>query len=80
VSNKSEELADRIIGELNRSITFLEGSGGYKKENKHVIYCIVTSKEIVKLKEIIDRIDPSAFLIINDVIEVRGSTFKSVGI
>lgn len=80
VSNKSEELADRIIGELNRSITFLEGSGGYKKENKHVIYCIVTSKEIVKLKEIIDKVDPSAFLIINDVIEVRGSTFKSVGI
>ncbi len=80
VSNKSEELADRIIGELNRSVTFLEGSGGYKKENKHVIYCIVTSKEIVKLKDIIDRVDPSAFLIINDVVEVKGSTFKSVGI
>ncbi len=80
VSNKSEELAEEIIKDLNRSITFLEGIGGYKKESKHVIYCIVTSKEIVKLKHIIDKIDPSAFLIINDVVEVKGSTFKSVGI
>lgn len=80
VSNKPEELAEEIINKLNRSVTFLEGMGGYKKENKHIIYCIVVSREVVKLKHIVDTIDPEAFLIINDVVEVRGSTFKEIGI
>lgn len=80
VSDKSEELTTEIIKRLNRSITLLEGRGGYKKENKEVIYCIVKSNEIVKLKEIVNNIDPYAFLIINDVVEVKGSTFKEVGI
>lgn len=80
VSNKSEELTTAIISRLNRSITLLEGKGGYKKEDKEVIYCIVRSNEIIKLKDIVDSIDPRAFLIINDVVEVKGSTFKEVGI
>lgn len=80
VSNKSEELTSAIIFGLNRTITLLEGKGGYKKEDKEVIYCIVKANEIVKLKDIVDSIDPTAFLIINDVVEVKGSTFKEVGI
>lgn len=80
VSNKSEELTAAIISKLNRSITLLEGRGGYKREDKEVIYCIVKSNEVIKLKDIVDSIDPTAFLIINDVVEVKGSTFKEVGI
>ncbi len=80
VSAKSDELTSAIIFGLNRSVTLLEGKGGYKKEDKEVLYCIVKANEIVKLKDIVDSIDPSAFLIINDVVEVKGSTFKEVGI
>ncbi|SDY96931.1 Uncharacterized membrane-anchored protein YitT, contains DUF161 and DUF2179 domains [Proteiniborus ethanoligenes] len=79
VSDKSEELAKAIIEELHRGVTFLEGMGGYKKENKKVIYCIVTSSEVVKLKNIVELIDPKAFLTINDIVEVKGSSFQSVG-
>ena len=80
VSDRSEELAEEIIKKLNRSVTFLEGMGGYKKENKKVIYLIVTSNEIVRLKNIVERIDKNAFLTINDIVEVKGSGFKNVGI
>lgn len=80
VSSKSDEIAEEIIKKLKRSVTFLEGMGGYKKENKHIIYCIVVSNEVIKLKHIVDRIDPEAFLTINDVVEVKGSTFKEIGI
>ena len=80
VSTKPEELTSAIIFGLNRSVTLLEGKGGYKKEDKEVLYCIVKSNEIVKLKDIVDSIDPAAFLIINDVVEVKGSTFEEVGI
>lgn len=79
VSNKSEEIGNEIIDKLQRGITFLEGMGGYKKENTKVIYCIITSNEVVRLKNIVDRIDSAAFIIINDVVEVKGSCFKSVG-
>lgn len=80
VSDKSKELADTIIYKLNRGVTLLEGVGAYTNENKKVIYCIVTSREIPKLEEIVDKIDPNAFLTINEVVEVKGRGFKNVGI
>ncbi len=80
VSSKSEEITRAIIYGLKRSVTLLEGRGGYKREDQEVLYCIVKANEVVKLKYIVDSIDPTAFLIINDVVEVKGSTFKKVGI
>ncbi|QQY79984.1 uncharacterized membrane-anchored protein YitT (DUF2179 family) [Keratinibaculum paraultunense] len=80
VSDKAEELAKAIIHKLNRGVTFLDGIGGYTKENKKVIYCIVTSRETAKLKSIMDEIDPMAFFTVSDVVEVRGSGFKNVGV
>lgn len=80
ISDKSEELAESIMTRLNRGVTFLEGIGGYTKAHKKVIYCIITSSETVLLKNLIEEIDPNAFLTINDVVEVKGSSFQSIGI
>lgn len=80
VSDKSEEIAQEIIISLKRGVTFLEGMGAYSKESKQIIYCIIVSKEVVNVKNIINEIDPSAFLIITDVVEVKGTGFKKVGI
>ncbi len=79
VSDKSEELANAIIKRLHRGVTFLEGIGGYTNEDKKVIYCIITSRETAKLKNIVDEIDPNAFLTINDVVEVKGRGFQNIG-
>jgi len=80
VSEKPDEVADVILKEIHRGVTFLHGSGGYTNENKKVIYCIVTSRETAKLKEVVEKIDPNAFFIVNDVVEVRGKGFKNVGV
>lgn len=80
VSEKADLVAEAILNQLNRGVTFLEGMGGYTHEDKKVIYCIVTSRETAKLKEIVEEIDPMAFFTINDVVEVRGKGFKNVGI
>lgn len=80
VSGLSETIAKEIITKLNRGVTFLEGMGAYSKENMQVIYCIITSNEVIKVKNIVDKVDPTAFLIINDVVEVKGSGFKDMGI
>ncbi len=75
ISDKGEALAEEIRNELNRSVTFLEGMGSYKKVKKMVIYLVVNSNEIVRLKNIIEAVDTNAFTTINDVIEAKGSTF-----
>lgn len=80
VSEKSDLVAEAILTRLQRGVTFLEGIGAYTHENKKVIYCIVTSRETAKLKEIVEEIDPMAFFTVNDVVEVKGKGFKSVGI
>ncbi len=80
ISDKEEELAHAIIKELHRGVTYLEGMGAFTNVEKKVLYCIVTSKEIAKLKVIVDEIDPSAFFTINEVVEVRGKGFKNIGI
>ena len=80
VSDKPKEIADEIITSLKRGVTFLQGTGAYSEENKQVIYCIIVSKEVVKVKDIINKIDPTAFLIVTDVVEVKGSGFKELGI
>lgn len=80
ISNKEEELANAIIKDLNRGVTYLEGMGGFTEEKKKVLYVIVMSKEIARLKAIVDEIDPGAFLTINDVVEVKGKGFKNVGV
>ncbi|WP_313756061.1 YitT family protein [Tissierella sp.] len=80
ISEKSKELSTAIIEQLHRGVTFLKGQGGYTQENKDIIYCTLTSREIAKLKEIVNEVDPKAFFTITDVVEVKGKGFKSAEI
>lgn len=80
ISDKEEEIGHAIIKDLNRGVTYLDGMGAFTQEKKRVLYVIVMSKEIAKLKSLVDEIDPGAFLTINDVVEVKGKGFKNVGV
>lgn len=77
VSNEYEELADAITNRLGRSVTKLHGQGGYKDGEKEVIYVVIIRLEISKLKNIVQEIDPDAFLTIIDAQEAYGGKFKS---
>lgn len=77
ISDEYEELAESIRDRLGRSITKLHGKGGYSDTAKDVIYVVVTRLEISKLKQIVEDIDPKAFLTIMDTQEVHGGTFKA---
>lgn len=78
VSEKSVELADRIMMDMGRGVTFLKGEGAYTRRERKILYCTITSPEIIKLKEIIEDVDPEAFFTINEAVEVLGSGFKSI--
>jgi len=76
ITNNHEEVAKRIMTELERGVTGLQAKGMYTQENKCVLYCIVTQKEIIGLKDIVNEVDPSAFVIVSDVKEVLGEGFQ----
>lgn len=76
ISNKPSEISEAILARLGRGVTHVYGKGGYSKEDKEILYCIVTRLELAKLKSIIQEIDDSAFVAIEDVHEVLGGGFR----
>jgi uncharacterized membrane-anchored protein YitT (DUF2179 family) len=75
ISDKNNEIADKILSEMERGVTILRGKGSFTKQDKEVLYCVVGRNEIVKLKNIITYIDPHAFVAVTDVHDVLGEGF-----
>jgi len=76
ISDKTETIAEHVIANLDRGATELKGRGMFTKQDKNVLMCVVSTKESVKLKELVSEIDASAFVIVADVREVLGEGFK----
>lgn len=76
ITNEYEKISKRIITELDRGVTGLHAKGMYTNEEKCMLYCIVSQKEIVLLKDIVNEIDPKAFVIVSEVREVLGEGFQ----
>lgn len=76
ISEYNQEIASEITEQLGRGVTFLNGEGSFSGENKQVIFCVFTRLEEAQMKDIINDIDSSAFIIISDVAEVKGGRFK----
>lgn len=75
ISEKNEEIAEKILSKMDRGATFLRGMGTYTKKERHVLYCVVARNELIKLKSIITSVDPHAFVAVNDVHDVIGEGF-----
>lgn len=75
VTDYYEEIAKQIMGELERGVTGLAAHGMYSGAEKCVLYCVVSKKEIVRLKELVHQIDENAFVVVGDVREVLGEGF-----
>lgn len=80
VTEKEDEVAEAIMNRLNRGVTFLYGEGAYTKQDRRIIYCIVTAKQLAELKHLIESIDNKAFLSVSDTAEVLGKGFKKAAL
>lgn len=76
ITDKYDEVAETLLEALDRGVTGLDARGMYTGDKKCVLYCVVSKKEIVTLKEIVVQIDPNAFVIVSDVREVLGEGFQ----
>ncbi len=72
-----KEIGSAIMKELDVSVTFMRGLGGYSREEKIITYCVVSRFDLPKLKEVVTNIDPNAFFAIGDVYEVHGGRFNN---
>lgn len=75
ISNDSDEIAKKINIDMDRGVTVLAGKGSFSGEKRNVLYCIVGRNEIVRLKSIINGIDPHAFVAMSTVHDVIGEGF-----
>ncbi|HED24393.1 MAG TPA: YitT family protein [Firmicutes bacterium] len=76
ITREGEKINERLLYELGRGVTWLEGSGGYTRETREVLLCVVTRQQTAQLKTIIHEVDPDAFVIIGNATEVHGEGFK----
>ena len=72
-----ELLAEGILKEVDRGVTFLQGKGGYTGQDRELLLCVVETSEVTQLKELIYQHDPQAFIIVTDAQEVLGEGFSS---
>ena len=76
ISDEYEEIGDTINDRLGRGVTYLSGEGAYTGDDKKVVFCVITRLEEAKLKDIVLEIDPSCFIALGNITEVRGGRFK----
>jgi len=75
---KEDDIINYVIQDLNRGITSLFAEGEYTHARKKMLYCIVTTRQMVELKTAVHNIDPSAFITVVDASEVRGKGFINI--
>ncbi|WP_462409616.1 YitT family protein [Neobacillus sp. Marseille-QA0830] len=80
ISDMAEEIGNAVNDRLGRGVTYLKGEGAFTGDHKKVVFSIISRLEESKLTTIVEEIDPSAFLAIADIAEVRGGNFKKKNI
>ena len=78
VSQKSDEIASQVLGQLERGVTGLYGRGRYSGQETEVLLCVVSRFEVIRLRRIVSSCDPQAFMIAINAHEVLGEGFKDI--
>ncbi|WP_044640193.1 YitT family protein [Risungbinella massiliensis] len=69
-------VAEEITKRMGRGVTILNGRGGFTGAEKQVVYAVFAPNELPKLKHIVLKADPYAFVVVHDVREVHGEGFS----
>ena len=80
ITERGDEIASRIMDEVKRGVTGLNGKGMYTGNGKQVLICVVTRNEIQRLKRIVSEVDANAFVTVMETREVLGEGFEGSGL
>ncbi len=78
VTDRGTEVAAALIAKSPRGITMLSGEGMYTHNEHNVLMTCVKNHQLPQLRKIVEEVDTSAFIIVNDSVEVRGKGFRSL--
>lgn len=78
ISDAGKEIGNKILSEVKRGVTALNGEGMYTNVSKKILMTVVDRRQIPKIKRIAKRFDKNAFIIITDVREALGNGFSEV--
>jgi uncharacterized membrane-anchored protein YitT (DUF2179 family) len=76
ITNKQEEVREGILNKIDRGVTKLSAYGGFTDHERPVLMCVVDQTEFTKLKQLVETLDSSAFVVVMDAAEVVGEGFK----
>ncbi len=77
ITNKGKEISQTLIEKSPRGVTMMSGEGMYRHEERDVLLTCVKNRQLTQLRQIVHSVDGSAFVIINDSVEVRGKGFTA---
>jgi len=77
ISDKPDEIAYRLLRELDVGVTFLEGEGAYTKKAKKVLMCAARKQVFPKIRATVTEVDDMAFMIVSSAQEIFGEGFKN---
>ena len=78
MSPKVRQMGQRVIGELERTVTYLDSHGGYTNEPGETMLCAVRRFEVYQLQNIIREEDKDAFVIVGEAGQITGEGFRSM--
>lgn len=76
ISEKYLEISENIHNKIDRGTTFIDIQTGYKKNIQQAVMSVISKRELHSLNKLVQEIDPKAFIIINQVNQVRGRGFS----
>ena len=77
ISKKYEDIREMILNGMNRGVTMLYGKTGFLRDKCYVLLTVISNRDVVKLKNEVEAIDPEAFIMVSVISEVRGRGFSS---
>ena len=78
ISEEWDEIAPQVMQEMGRGVTYINAEGAYTGQPRRLVYCIVKTTELAKLKKIVKDRDPKALFSIIETQEVVGRGFGAI--
>ncbi len=72
ISSQWKEISRKILYEIDRGLTIIKGKGGYTGQEEQIVYTVITFREYAQLKGIVKKIDPKAFMVVTETLDVMG--------
>jgi uncharacterized membrane-anchored protein YitT (DUF2179 family) len=77
ISPNWKEISHEILNKINRGVTIIKGQGGYTGQEEQILCTVITFRELAQLRGTIRRLDPKAFVVVSETLEVMGQRIGS---